>query len=383
MSGNGPPETTKQNGNAKDEIPNSERGLALRSLKEMYRFAQWVIGAEMAPSTLDTPEKVVIAMQLGRELGLPYMVSLKSIAVVHGTPTLYGDAALGLVRRSGLLESILETFEGEINGDLAQTPDDVRAVCTVKRKGDAEAATRTFSVGDARLAGLWMRTGYKGGKTPWWFHPKRMMQYKARAFALRDTFPDVLLGIHFYEEMVGEDRAYVDSTDVTCKSQQLLDGGQNGKGDDGRAVQEPGQEDGQPARLQGRPDGERGDLRTGGVDQEERAGGDVHEPEPTPQDERPHAKGDGGKLFICLDCLAYFDPEDTTMAPGKGQRWQCPECGSTNYDAAADRQKAAQIAVPQAATDAPADSTDPVGTAGEGGTEAAAPADKDGLFDAA
>jgi len=53
---------------------------------------------------------------------------------------------------------------------------------------------RTFSVKDARLAGLMNKAG------PWKQYPKRMLQMRARGFAIRDAFPDALKGVITYEE---------------------------------------------------------------------------------------------------------------------------------------------------------------------------------------
>ena len=53
---------------------------------------------------------------------------------------------------------------------------------------------REFSMQDAKQAGL---TGKQG---PWSQYPRRMLQMRARAFALRDVFADVLRGVHVAEE---------------------------------------------------------------------------------------------------------------------------------------------------------------------------------------
>jgi predicted ATPase len=49
-------------------------------------------------------------------------------------------------------------------------------------------------VADAKKAGLWGKTG------PWSQYSKRMLQLRARGFALRDAFPDVLKGLVTAEE---------------------------------------------------------------------------------------------------------------------------------------------------------------------------------------
>ncbi|GIV50961.1 MAG: hypothetical protein KatS3mg038_1482 [Candidatus Kapaibacterium sp.] len=54
-----------------------------------------------------------------------------------------------------------------------------------------------FRVKDAKLAGLWAKPG------PWQQFPHRMLQMRARSWALRDTFPDVLRGVVAAEELIG------------------------------------------------------------------------------------------------------------------------------------------------------------------------------------
>jgi hypothetical protein len=51
-----------------------------------------------------------------------------------------------------------------------------------------------FSVEDAKRAGLWGKQG------PWTAYPKRMLSMRARGFAIRDCFADVLKGLITAEE---------------------------------------------------------------------------------------------------------------------------------------------------------------------------------------
>lgn len=146
----------------------------------------------------DSPEKCFVAIYKGASLGLDAFTSLQRIAVVNGRATIWGDTALALVRKSGLLE----LFEEEVieeNGKLV-------AICKVKRKGDTKPHIERFSQEDAIKAGLWTKDVYQK-------HPKRMLKYKARAFALRDMFADVLDGLYFKEEM--EDEQMIDVTSQT------------------------------------------------------------------------------------------------------------------------------------------------------------------------
>ena len=88
----------------KNQISVSNKGLQLSTLDDMWRFAQCVVKSGFAPKGMEKPESVLIAVEMGYEVGLSPMAALQNTAVVNGRPTIYGDAALALVRGSGLLE---------------------------------------------------------------------------------------------------------------------------------------------------------------------------------------------------------------------------------------------------------------------------------------
>ncbi|WP_306049285.1 recombinase RecT [Oceaniradius stylonematis] len=152
-----------------------------------WRIAQAVTKAGMAPRGLDKPEQAMVAIMHGLEVGFTPMAALQSIAVVNGRPSIWGDGAIALVQSSGKMEAFKEWREGE--------GDNMVAICRVKRKGSDEPIEGRFSVDDAKKAGLWGKQG------PWTQYPKRMLQMRARAFALRDAFADVLRGLGIAEEM--------------------------------------------------------------------------------------------------------------------------------------------------------------------------------------
>jgi hypothetical protein len=147
------------------------------------------------------------------------------ITVIDGKLAMYGDGQLSIVRNSGELEYIRETFEGdEPANEKDDFPDDFAAVCTVKRASQDEV-TETFSVLDAKRAMLWGKKTQKGGLTPWITHPKRMLKYRIRAFTLRDQFGDCLLGLqHSAEELIdmgdlaeAQDAIYAPAADVPAE----------------------------------------------------------------------------------------------------------------------------------------------------------------------
>lgn len=161
-----------------------------QSMDEAFRLAQAICAAGMAPRGMDTPEKAMVAIMRGLEVGLTPMMALDKIAIVNGRPTIWGDGAIGLVRASGLCEYVNEYIDGEGDNRIA--------VCKAKRKGELEPIERRFGVADAKRAGLWGKQG------PWQQFPERMLQMRARAFALRDLFADVLGGLYLKEEIEDE-----------------------------------------------------------------------------------------------------------------------------------------------------------------------------------
>jgi hypothetical protein len=173
---------------------------APRNLQEAFQFADMVLTSGMAPKSyleLITKTKdgsavaraaVVVALQFGLEVGFQPMQALQCIANINGNPSVWGDGALALVQSSGLLEWIRED-------DFETIKANKKATCVVKRRGDPEEKKITFSYQDAIDGGIF-------GHTTWKSYPYRMCMFRARGFALRDKFPDVLKGLKIAEEVM-------------------------------------------------------------------------------------------------------------------------------------------------------------------------------------
>lgn len=157
------------------------QGIHLSTVEEAFRFAGALIKSGLAPKDFKTQEAVLIAIQMGAEIGLPPMAALQNIAVINGRPAVYGDALKGIVDGSGLLAE----YTDEVQPTFARV--------TVTRKG-RNPLVRVFSEADAKKAGLWGKAG------PWTQYPQRMLLMRARSWALRDAFPDVLKGVISREE---------------------------------------------------------------------------------------------------------------------------------------------------------------------------------------
>lgn len=156
-----------------------------KTLDEVWRLSTAIASAPgMAPRGMEKPEQIMVAIMAGSELGMPPFQSLQSFAVVNGRPTLWGDGLMAVVKARGV--KVREWFEGEGS-------DDMTAFCEVTRPDNGEVTLGSFSIGDAKRAGLWAKQG------PWQQYPKRMLKMRARV-ALRDGCADMLRGFQIREE---------------------------------------------------------------------------------------------------------------------------------------------------------------------------------------
>lgn len=175
-------------------------GVAPRTFEEGWRFANLIANSELAPKDyIRKPANVLVAIQMGAEIGLPPMAALQNIAVINGRPSLWGDAALAVVQVHPAYEWHKEHFDG--------AGESKAAVFEVKRKGQDPHVTR-FSVADATKAGLWGKDG------PWTKYPNRMLQMRARGFGLRDKFSDALRGLSIAEEAMDIPSQVIEASDI-------------------------------------------------------------------------------------------------------------------------------------------------------------------------
>lgn len=184
----------------------------LNSLAGALEYAQTLLKSGIAPAhfyhkgsdgkpdySKGKPEAVVIVLQYGSEIGMSPMQALQQIVPVNNLVSVKGDGAKALIQRSGKLASWQETEVGTVGKD------DWGFKIEATRKDTGEKGSSTFTVADAKRAGLWVddaavsrSAGLK--YSPWYRHPKRMLKYRALGFLARDLFPDVLSGIYTEEE---------------------------------------------------------------------------------------------------------------------------------------------------------------------------------------
>lgn len=177
--------------------------LVPQNIDQAFRLSQALAEAgDMVPRQYQgKPREIMAAVMRGAEVGLAPMQALSSIAVINGRASLWGDALPALMQRAG--HHIDVVIENEADLEKA------RAVATLTRGDTGKVVVRTFSMADAKRAGL------SGKQGPWTQYPLRMLANRARAFAIRDGAADALMGLAMTDEVsdYGPDRA----RDVTPK----------------------------------------------------------------------------------------------------------------------------------------------------------------------
>ena len=152
---------------------------------QQLQMADVMAKSGLLPKTLDTKEKVFIALQWGVELGLSPMVAVTNIAVVNGRPTLSADIMYAIVRNNPDYAGI----------EWRRKDNTVADVVIKRRNGNAvEEFNGYYDIDMAKRAGLF-------DKENWRKYPERMLKHRALSFALRDAFPDVLAGLYNPDEM--------------------------------------------------------------------------------------------------------------------------------------------------------------------------------------
>jgi hypothetical protein len=127
----------------------------------------------------------------GHSLGIDPVTSLRGIHVISGKPVLSADLMAAVAMRHPACEYLR----------VAEMTNE-RCVVHVKRRGWPEHTAVTFSVEDAKAAGLL-------GNATWKKYPSDMCKARAIARAARAAFPDALLGVYVEGEIEADEPATV------------------------------------------------------------------------------------------------------------------------------------------------------------------------------
>lgn len=162
-----------------------------KTMQEAMQMAEMVAKSTFCPKSFrdrngnGIPGDILIVTLQCEQLDITLLQGLYGIAVINGTPKIWGDLGPALIKRSGLCEYFVDDWDEQ----------SLTAVVRIKRKGQP-AREFTFSWTDACLAKLDQKDTYKS-------YRKDMCTWRAKTRAMRTEFPDVLMGMAFVEDSLG------------------------------------------------------------------------------------------------------------------------------------------------------------------------------------
>ena len=166
----------------------TETGLTVvrpSTLAEAKDLASTLAAARTSPEALQkSPADVLAIVLAGAELGLAPMQSIRALVLIKGKPTLSADAMGALVKSRRDVCTYLRLVSS----------DGAKATYETLRVGEPTPTTMSFSLDDAKQAGL-------AGGDNWRKFPAAMLRARALSAICRAVFPDLLLGVYDPDEL--------------------------------------------------------------------------------------------------------------------------------------------------------------------------------------
>ena len=206
-----------------------EKAPQATDLAAQMQFAKALATATTLPKAYrGQPGDVLLAMEYGRALGLTSVATvMTSVHVIEGRPSMSAELMQALVRRAG--------------HRIRVTGDNQSATCAIVRRDDPDFQySATFTLEDAKRAGLLGKTG-----SNWSKYPAAMLLARATSACCRQACADVLAGVSYVPEELGEQGWQPSmgdgvTTTVTAQQPEVID--------DAGTPQEPSAADAEEAR---------------------------------------------------------------------------------------------------------------------------------------
>lgn len=189
---------------------------AMASLDGMRQFAEVILKSGIAPHhlyekgadnkpdfTKGKTEALMAIFIKADQLRMHPMTAMQEVVPVNGLLSIKGDGCKSLILKSGKIKT--GSWREEITGTIEDGT--YKVTITATRSDTEETMSRSFSVAQAKRAGLWItaemlqkQDGWKKKQSAWYKFSDRMIRYRALGFIARDLWPDVLQGSYTLEE---------------------------------------------------------------------------------------------------------------------------------------------------------------------------------------
>lgn len=149
------------------------------NLEKKMQMCKVLRESGFAPVSFKTDGAVLAAILYGQELGFSPIQSLQSIDVIQGKPTVNAQGMKAKIYQSGGIVTEITWSD---------------KVCSLEGTRSGHKQVATYTMDDARLAGL-------TGKDNWKRMPKAMLYARAVTMLARNQWADVIKGLYGAEEM--------------------------------------------------------------------------------------------------------------------------------------------------------------------------------------
>lgn len=161
--------------------------LAPQSLNDVYDLAKQLAASKIIPENYQgNVPNIVAAAMMGNDLGISTMQAMRDIYVVHGRPASSALLKVALVRQSPLCKywRLVESTE-------------TQATFETQREGDPQPTRLTYTLEDAKKAGLYPPTKPDSN---WGKRPKLMLRRRCESELADEVYPDVVKGLRTEDE---------------------------------------------------------------------------------------------------------------------------------------------------------------------------------------
>lgn len=163
-----------------------------RGLESLMKLSSQLAASDIIPDTFKKkPANVLIALNMAQRMNADPFAIMQNMYIVYGNPAFSSKFLISCFNSCGRFTSIKYQFTGTEGADDWGCT----AYATEKATGDKVVGT-TVTIGMAKKEGWYGKSGSK-----WQTMPQLMLQYRAAAFLIRTTAPEIMMGMEAADEL--------------------------------------------------------------------------------------------------------------------------------------------------------------------------------------